>query len=122
MQKPGERRDALYGLLSLSSYTFQDHQIKGGSASKTWVLPHQSLSKTIFHRLAYRPVLQTHFLKHESLFPNGNSLCRFKKKKKKVVAHAFHPSTGEAEAGSSLNSRPEGVPGEIGRASCRERV
>jgi hypothetical protein len=79
-------------LLSLSSYTFQDHQIKGGSASKTWVLPHQSLSKTIFHRLAYRPVLQTHFLKHESLFPNGNSLCRFKKKKKRWWHTPFIPA------------------------------
>jgi hypothetical protein len=42
----------------------------------SWVLAYQSLIKKMFHRLAYRPILWSHFLNWSSIFPDDSSLCQ----------------------------------------------
>jgi hypothetical protein len=60
------------GLLSLLSFTTQDHQPRDAPPTMGRTLPHQSLIK----KMPHSPILQGHLLNWDSLLSGDFSLCQ----------------------------------------------
>lgn len=64
---------APYQLLSVLSYSTQDHQHRCGASHQGWALPCQSLMKKVFYRLAH---LIEAIFQLSSPPPDDSSLCQ----------------------------------------------